>query len=84
MLAAEADRQCGARSRLGGTCIEGEHFYVYFDGIVLKRSWAGEVRKVSVVNSFSHIWFGPSGRPALAQAVAAPLICWSFSSSIFK
>jgi putative transposase len=27
--------------------IEGEHPYVYLDGIVLKRSWAGEVRNVS-------------------------------------
>ena len=25
--------------------IEGEHPYVYLDGIVMKRSWAGEVRK---------------------------------------
>src|SRR5262245_21914802 len=29
--------------------IEGEHPYVYFDGIVLKRSWAGEVRNVSLL-----------------------------------
>jgi Transposase, Mutator family len=28
---------------------EGEHPYVYFDGIVLKRSWAGEVRNVSLL-----------------------------------
>ena len=28
--------------------IEGEHPYVYLDGIVLKRSWAGEVRNVSL------------------------------------
>jgi putative transposase len=28
--------------------IEGEHPYVYLDGIVLKRTWAGEVRNVSV------------------------------------
>jgi len=27
--------------------IEGAHPYVYLDGIVLKRSWAGEVRNVS-------------------------------------
>jgi hypothetical protein len=27
--------------------IEGEHPYLYLDGIVLKRSWAGEVRNVS-------------------------------------
>ena len=29
--------------------IEGVHPYVYLDGIVLKRSWAGEVRNVSVL-----------------------------------
>ena len=29
--------------------IEGEHPYVYLDGIVLKRTWAGEVRNVSVL-----------------------------------
>jgi hypothetical protein len=27
--------------------IEGEHPYVYLDGMVMKRSWAGEVRNVS-------------------------------------
>jgi transposase-like protein len=29
--------------------IEGEHPYVYLDGISLKRSWGGEVRSVSVL-----------------------------------
>ena len=29
--------------------IEGEFPYVYLDGIVFKRSWAGEVRNVSVL-----------------------------------
>jgi transposase-like protein len=29
--------------------IEGKHPYVYLDGIVLKRSWAGEVRNVSLL-----------------------------------
>jgi transposase-like protein len=29
--------------------IEGEHPYVYLDGIVLKCSWAGEVRNVSLL-----------------------------------
>ena len=29
--------------------IEGEHPYVYLDGIVLKRCWAGEVRNVSLL-----------------------------------
>ena len=29
--------------------IEGDYPYVYLDGIVLKRSWAGEIRNVSVL-----------------------------------
>jgi putative transposase len=29
--------------------IEGEHPYVYLDGIALKRSWGGEVKNVSVL-----------------------------------
>ena len=29
--------------------IRGEFAYLYFDGIVLRRSWAGEVRNVSVL-----------------------------------
>ncbi len=29
--------------------IEGSHPYVYLDGLVLKRSWAGEVRNVSLL-----------------------------------
>ena len=29
--------------------IEGNHPYVYLDGIVMKRSWAGEVRNVSLL-----------------------------------
>jgi transposase-like protein len=33
--------------------IEGSHPYVYLDGIVLKRSWAGEVRNVSLLVAIS-------------------------------
>jgi transposase-like protein len=29
--------------------IEGDHPYIYLDGIVMKRSWAGEVRNVSLL-----------------------------------
>lgn len=29
--------------------IEGEHAYVYLDGIWLKRSWGGEVKNVSIL-----------------------------------
>lgn len=32
--------------------IEGEHPYVYLDGICLKRSWGGEVKNVSVLVAF--------------------------------
>lgn len=32
--------------------IEGEHPYVYLDGIALKRSWGGEVKNVSVLVAF--------------------------------
>ena len=31
------------------TSIEGEYPYVYLDGVVLKRSWGGEVKNVSVL-----------------------------------
>ena len=33
--------------------VEGRHPYVYLDGIVLKRSWAGEVRNVSLLVAIS-------------------------------
>ena len=32
--------------------IQGKHAYVYLDGIVLKRTWGGEVRNVSVLVAF--------------------------------
>lgn len=46
-------RRCEARgsrrSRNGETApIEGDHPYLYLDGIVMKRTWAGEVRNVSL------------------------------------
>src|SRR3974377_2228900 len=41
--------------------IEGEHPYVYLDGIVLKRSWAGEVRNVIAVGGDRREWRGLSG-----------------------
>jgi transposase-like protein len=32
--------------------IEGEHPYVYLDGIFLRRNWAGEVRNISMLVAF--------------------------------
>jgi hypothetical protein len=34
--------------------IEGEHPYVFLDGVVLKRTWAGEVRNVSLPTPRRH------------------------------
>ena len=43
--------------------IEGEHPYVYLDGIVMKRSWAGEVRNVSLLVAIARERRGLSGDP---------------------
>ena len=41
--------------------IKGEHPHVYLDGIVLKRSWAGEVRNISLLVAIGVI--APSQNP---------------------
>jgi hypothetical protein len=46
---------------LADRAVEGRHPYVYLDGIVLKRSWAGEVRNVAAF---------PDGQSALNLAAA--------------
>lgn len=33
--------------------IEGEHPYLFLDGVVLKRNWAGEIRNISMLVAFS-------------------------------
>src|SRR6202045_2015748 len=62
--------------------IEGEHPYLYLDGIVMKRSWAGEVRNVSLlvasaVNSEGFreilgIWEGRQGGQVRVVGIPAP------------
>src|SRR5215217_4766454 len=59
--------------------IEGEHPYLYLDGIVMKRSWAGEVRNVSLlvasaVNSEGsrHLRGRQGGQVRLVGVPAAP------------
>ena len=75
--------------------IEGEHPYLYLDGIVMKRTWAGEVRNVSLlvasaVNSegYREIWAfakvlrrtNPAGRRSFAtSSIAASMVCSSSS-----
>jgi putative transposase len=45
--------------------IEGEHPYLYLDGIVMKRSWASEVRNVSLLVDSTEFrgLSGDSGHP---------------------
>ena len=45
-------------------------------------NWLGG-RPFGEVSSIFRTFGWAERRPALAQAVAAPLICWSFSSSMF-
>jgi putative transposase len=58
--------------------IDGEHPYVYLDGIVLKRGWAGEVRNVSLlvaigVNSGGYREFSASAKePRRTRRAGAP------------
>jgi len=42
--------------------IEGDHPYLYLDGIVMKRTWAGEVRNVSLLVASSTSSLSPSRR----------------------
>ena len=76
--------------------IEGEHPYLYLDGIVMKRTWAGEVRNVSLlvasaVNSegFREIFWAsaraprrtsPAGRRSCATSSTAASTACSLSS----
>jgi hypothetical protein len=43
--------------------IEGEHPYLYLDGIVMKRTWAGEVRNVSLLVASAGQFGGVPGDP---------------------
>lgn len=44
--------------------IEGDYPYIYLDGIVLKRSWAGEVKNISVLVAVGR---GPGRVPVLSR-----------------
>ena len=68
--------------------IEGEHPYVYLDGICLKRSWGGEVRNVSVLVAIGvaagrlprgsgRLRRDEGGQGELAEFPAAPEGAWA-------
>jgi len=66
--------------------IEGEHPYLYLDGIVMKRTWAGEVRNVSLlvasaVNSEGFGRFWASARAPKRTSPAGRRFCVTWSSA---
>lgn len=70
-------RRCTGRSSRGGIgLIQGEHAYVYLDGIWLKRSWGGKVKNVAVLvaigvdrDGFREVLGGGGGREARVDEV---------------
>ena len=52
--------------------------------ILPDRQCFAHVPERGVVSRVFRTYGWAERRPALAQAVMAPLICWSFSSSMFK
>jgi hypothetical protein len=69
--------------------IEGEHPYLYLDGIVMKRSWAGEVRNVSLlvasaVNSRVSGRFSASARAPRRKSPAGRHSCGTWSIAVSR
>ena len=61
--------------------IEGEHPYVYLDGIVMKRSWAGEVRNVSLLVAIAVNSEGYREILGIVEGAKEDKAGWSGSSS---
>ncbi len=57
--------------------ITGAYLYVYLDGIVLKRSWAGEVRNVSVLVSVGISANGHRQIPGVTEGAKEDKAGWS-------
>src|SRR5437588_5573879 len=57
--------------------IEGEHPYVYRDGIVLKRSWAGEVRNVALLVALAVDGWGYRDVTGLCEGAKEDKAGWS-------
>ena len=53
--AISAGRSTGTSRAVRDRAIEGEFAYVYLDGVILKRSWAGEVKNVSSLSYTSQL-----------------------------
>jgi putative transposase len=57
--------------------IEGEHPYVYLDGVVLRRSWAGEVRNVSLLVAIGVSAEGYREILGIGEGAKEDKACWS-------
>ena len=57
--------------------IDGEHPYLYLDGIVMKRSWAGEVRNVSLLVASALNSEGCREIPGLCEGAKEDKSGWS-------
>ncbi len=64
--------------------IQGDHPYVYLDGIVLKRSWAGEVRNVSVLVAIGVSTNGHREILGVAEGAKEDKAGWSGFSKLEK
>jgi transposase-like protein len=69
--------------------IEGEHPYLYLDGILMKRSWAAEVRNVSLlvasaVNSEDFERFWASVKEPRRIKLAGRRFCGTWSIAALK
>ncbi len=59
-----------------GKAIEGEHPYVYLDGIWLKRSWGGEVKNVAVLIAIGVDQDGFRQVPGVAEGLKEDAQSW--------
>lgn len=69
--------------------IEGEHPYLYLDGIVMKRTWAGEVRNVSLLwpapsipKVFERFWASAKAPRRTSPAGQHSCATWSIAASM--
>ena len=67
-----------------GVALDGVHPYVYLDGIVLKHSWAGEVRNVSLLVAIGVNERGYREILGICEGAKEDKMGWRRSSSISR
>jgi hypothetical protein len=74
----------GATGRSRASIPMGEHPYVYLEGIVLKRSWAGEARNVSLLVAIGVNGEGYREILGICEGAKEDKAGWSGSSGISR